>query len=131
MTLESSPEDPVTLQALADWYEEREEARGAECLRWVASKGKAPYRHRHSDDLLHHHDTWKDGWYWWATAREKRGWGYPASAVIPHPLWHELKHTFSYDPLVFKEYPTVRAALEALIAAWAPGLVAARRKKPS
>jgi hypothetical protein len=129
--LESSPGDPVTLLALADWYEEREDARGAESLRWLAAKGKAPYRHRHSDSLLHHHDTWKDGWYWWATAREKRGWGYPDSAVIPHPLWDKLEHTFNYDPLVFKEYPTVRRAVEVLIAAWAPALVAPRRKKSS
>jgi hypothetical protein len=129
--LERAPGDRVTLLALADWYEERENARAAECLRWVAANGRAAYRHRHTDKLDHHHDTWKDGWYWWATDREKRGWGYPDSAVIPHRLWDKLGHTFNYDPLVFKEYPTVRGALEALIAAWAPDLVKARRKKSS
>src|SRR5262249_52709196 len=102
--LESSPQAPVTLRALPDWHEEREELKGAECLRWVAGEGKSPYQHHHTDKLLHHHDTWKDGWYWWATAREQPGWGYPASATIPHPLWEQLAHTFNYDPLVFKEY---------------------------
>jgi hypothetical protein len=42
-----------------------------------------------------------------------------------------MAHTFNYDPLVFKEYPTVRAALEALIAAWSPELVATRKKEPA
>jgi hypothetical protein len=72
--------------------------------------------------------TWKDGWYWWATARERPGWGYPESVKVPHPLWDKLEHTFNYDPVVFKEYPTVRAAVEALVAAWAPGLVAPAKK---
>lgn len=72
---------------------------------------------------MHHHDTWHDGWYWWATDREHPGWGYPEAAALPHAQWKELAHTFNYDPLVFKEYPTVRGAVEALIAAWDVALV--------
>lgn len=121
----------MTLLALADWFEEREKTRESGCLRWVAAMEKMPYQHRHSDDLLHHHDTWNDGWFWWTTDREKGGWGYAPSAILPHALWDRLTHQFNYDPLVFKEYPTVRAALEALLEAWSPALVATPRKSTS
>jgi hypothetical protein len=46
----------------------------------------------------------------------KDGWGYPASCRLPHALWRELRHTFNYDPTTFKEYPSARAAYEALVA---------------
>lgn len=129
--LEANPTDRVTLLALADWYEEQEQQRACGCLRWLAAEGKAPYRYRHDGDLLHHHESWHDGWYWWATRRERRGWGYDRSCVLPHRQWDRVRHSFSYDPLVFKEYPSVRAATEALMAVWAQSLVAQRKRRPS
>ncbi|MFO0845858.1 MAG: hypothetical protein U0797_26325 [Gemmataceae bacterium] len=38
--------------------------------------------------------------------------------MLPHRVWKSLGHTLPYDPLVFKEYPSVRAAIEALIEGW-------------
>jgi hypothetical protein len=117
--LEKRPADHVTLLALADWHEERGGVAAAECLRWVVIEGKAPFRYSGDDEsLMHHHNTWHEGWYWWATSRERRGWGYPPSGVLPHRVWKRLGHSFAYDPLVFKEYPSVRAAIEALIDGW-------------
>ncbi len=117
--LEKVPTDEVLLLALADLYLKRGSHAAAECLQWVVIEGKTPYRYFHSTDgLRHHHDSWHDGWYWWTTSRERRGWGYPKSCVVPQRIWSRMTHTLPYDPLVFKEYPTIRAALEALIQGW-------------
>lgn len=117
--LEKSPSDTLTQRALADWYEEHDQPQAATCLRWLAENKRSPFRYRRrSRKLLHHHDSWKNGWYWWTTAQEGDGWGYSPCCVLPHRIWRRLKHTFPYDPLVFKEYPTVRQAIETLIAAW-------------
>jgi uncharacterized protein (TIGR02996 family) len=117
--LEESPADHVTKLALADWYDEHGQPVAAEVLRYLAKRRKSPFRYYHtSEGLRHHHETWKDGWYWWATSREREGWGYPKAAVLPHKYWNRMKHTFPYDPLVFKEYRSVRAAIEALIKSW-------------
>jgi uncharacterized protein (TIGR02996 family) len=116
--LEADPADTVTLLALADWFEEHDQDKPAECVRWLAETGKVPYRYTDEADILHHFDKWKDGWYWWTTASERKGWGYPKDCRLPRALWGRMKHTFDYDPRVFKEYPTVRGAIEAVIAAW-------------
>lgn len=124
--LEAKPADAVTRRALADWYEEAGEARAAACLRWLAETKRAPYRYsRRARKLRHKHESWRDGWYWWATANEQPGWGYPESATLPHAQWKALAHTFNYDPVAFKEYETVRGAVEALVAAWDAALVGA------
>jgi uncharacterized protein (TIGR02996 family) len=120
--LEANPGDPVTLLALADWHDERGEPGRAACLRWLAREGKAPYRYYHRNRLRFHHETWRDGWWWWTTDREESPWGYPAESALPHKLWQKMRHTFDYDPCVFKEYPTVRSAVEAVLEAWSkPG----------
>ena len=116
--LEENPTDVVTLHALADWLEENDQDKPAACVRWLAEMGKVPFYYTRKSDILHHFDGWKDGWYWWATARERKGWGYPKACRLPRTLWGRMKHTFDYDPAVFKEYPSVRAAIEAVIAAW-------------
>src|SRR5262245_43591717 len=85
-TLEEAPADHVTQLALADWYDEHAQPVAAEALRWLARERKAPFRYRRTTEgLRHHHDTWQDGWYWWATSRERRGWGYPPAAGSPSP----------------------------------------------
>src|SRR5262245_32684215 len=40
--LESQRDDPITLAALADWFEEHDDASAAACLRWVARNGRRP-----------------------------------------------------------------------------------------
>jgi uncharacterized protein (TIGR02996 family) len=116
--LEDDPGDAVTLLALADWLDEGGESAKAECLRWLAKEGKAPYRYHRANELLYHHETWQEGWWWWTTDREKSPWGYPESSSLPHRLWKKMKHSFSYDPCVFKEYHTVRGALQAVLEVW-------------
>jgi hypothetical protein len=116
--LEADPGDAVTLNALADWFEENDQDKPAECVRWIAEMGKVPFHYTAEADIIHHYEGWKDGWYWWTTAGEKKGWGYPKACRLPRTLWGRMKHTFEYDPAVFKEYPTVRGAIEAVIAVW-------------
>ncbi|MFO0880028.1 MAG: hypothetical protein U0840_22000 [Gemmataceae bacterium] len=117
--LEKTPSDVVTQLALADWYEENNESQAALCLRWLADHRHYPFRYsRRLRRLRHHHDTWKNYWYWWTTDSEGEDWGLPTYCALPHRTWTRLKHGFPYDPLVFKEYPTVRAAIEALIRSW-------------
>jgi hypothetical protein len=116
--LEANPGDTLTLNALADWFEENDQAKPAECVRWLAEAGKVPFHYTEESDIIHHFEGWKVGWYWWTTANERRGWGYPKACRLPRTLWSRMTHTFDYDPKVFKEYPTVRGAIEAVIAAW-------------
>ena len=42
LALEESPGDPVTLQALADWYEEQGQTDDAACLRWTVRQPALP-----------------------------------------------------------------------------------------
>ena len=116
--LEANPDDTLTLHALADWYEENDQSKPAECVRWLAEMGKLPFHYSDEADVIHHYEKWKIGWYWWTTAGERKGWGYPKGCRLPRTLWGRMKHTFDYSPRVFKEYPTVRGAVEAVIAAW-------------
>ena len=116
--LEANPGDTVTLHALADWFEENDQIKPAECVHWLAEMGKVPFRYTDDAEIIHHFDAWKNGWYWWTTASARRGWGYPKACRLPRTLWGRMAHTFDYPPLVFKEYPTVRGAIEAIIAAW-------------
>jgi uncharacterized protein (TIGR02996 family) len=117
--LEAAPDDDVTRQALADWYEDNDMPAAADCLRWVVTTRKQPYRYYKDNPIRYHHESWGEGWYWWAHTKPKEEWGYPDGCKLPFPLWDRLLHGFDYDPTTFKEYQTVRATLEALIAAWA------------
>jgi len=128
LALEANPGDTVTLRALADWLEERGAATPAACLRWLAAEGKAPYRYSRGNELIHYHESWQEGWWWWTSSREKSPWGYPKTCTLPHKLWRKLRHTFDYSPCVFKEYPTVRAAIEAVLEVWVPMPAKPRRK---
>ena len=127
--LESNPGDKVTLLALADWLEERGEAKRATCLRWLVKSGRTPYRYYHENRLRFHHESWQEGWWWWARGSEKNPWGYPKTSTLPERLWKKLLHTFPYDPCVFKEYPTVRGAIEAVLEAWARPARKGRKKE--
>ena len=37
--LEANPSDSLTLCALADWFEENDQDKAAECVRWLAEMG--------------------------------------------------------------------------------------------
>ena len=120
LVLEDHPDDWVTLLALADWYEERGEPDAADCLRWAARNGASPFCYHVNSNLKFSAPVWHDGWFWWAVDEPYHGrdWGHDASCRLPQALWAKLRHTFNYNPAVFKEYPTRRAAYEALIDAW-------------
>jgi hypothetical protein len=121
LALTEQPGDKVTILALADSYEERGIVETAECLRWLLEKGRVPFRYCKKDaGLTVEGRGWHDGWFWWAVAERHLGqdWGYPPGCRLPPRLWDRLPHQFAYSPSVFKEYPTCRAAYEAVFAAW-------------
>jgi hypothetical protein len=120
LVLDDSPGDPLTTQALADWYEEQGNSTAAACLRWALRRGRWPFRYFRHGPLRVASDAWHEGWCWWvredmASARE---WGYPRECCLPLVVWERLRHSFDYDPGTFKQYPSRRAAYEALFAAW-------------
>lgn len=121
--LETTPDDGVTLFALADWFDEHDAAHKAAFYRWLATQRKWPYQYHADSDLQHHFSEWQEGWFWWTTAQNKADWGYPPSCALPHALWSKLPHTFKYNPLVFKEFATLREAFEALRLVWHESLL--------
>jgi len=127
--IEEKPLDSVSILALADWYEEQGQTEAAAALRWLAEQKKTPYRYIYQEELKVHFDQWKSGWYWWATDAEGHDWGHPDSCVLPHKLWSKLTHAFEYNPLVFREYPTIQGAIDAFIRAWTRKRPWYRRKK--
>jgi uncharacterized protein (TIGR02996 family) len=122
LTLDAEPGDRVTMLALADWYEEHDQPDAADCLRWTVEGRLWPFLYRRDGAMAVCCQTWHDRWFWWAVSDKDYGrdWGHAPECRLPFALWKRLKHTFKYDPAVFKEYPSRRAAYEALFAAW-PG----------
>jgi uncharacterized protein (TIGR02996 family) len=121
LALAEQPGDKVTTLALADWHDERGSAETAACLRWLLEKGCVPFRYvKEESGLTVAGRAWHDGWFWWVVAdrHPDGGWGYPLACRLPARLWDRLPHSFAYSPSVFKEYPTCRAAYEAVFAAW-------------
>jgi uncharacterized protein (TIGR02996 family) len=118
--LDENPADHVTLLALADWYEEQDQSPAAECLRWLASHGYRPFLYRVNGGLTVSSEVWHDGWFWWAVDEpyHARDWGHPPNCRLPRLVWLKLRHTFNYEPAVFKEYSSRQAAYEALIDIW-------------
>jgi hypothetical protein len=118
--LDDNPADRVPLLALADWYEEHDRVDAAACLRWAARHGYRPFHYRRDGGLQVNSAMWHDGWFWWALDDPYYGrdWGHDASCRLPRVVWWKLNHGFDYSPAVFKEYPSRRAAYEALIAVW-------------
>ncbi|MFO0928405.1 MAG: hypothetical protein U0736_15485 [Gemmataceae bacterium] len=131
LTLDESPGDPVTLLALADWYEEALRPDAAACLRWTVQHKYIPFRYTGQGQLTVFSESWNKGWVWWAIDDPAfgRDWGHPSSCRLPAHVWDELRHTFHYDPAVFKEYPSSRAAYEALLDVW-PRLQPIHRPRP-
>jgi hypothetical protein len=119
LTLDEAPGDAVTLQALADWYEEQGQPDSARCVRWAVRCTYYPFRYCEGA-LKKSGKDWHDGWYWWALddPYDGRGWGHPVYCRLPRLVWNRLRHGFAYEPRIFKEYPTQRAAYEALLEAW-------------
>jgi hypothetical protein len=120
LSLDESPGDQVTLLALADWYEEQDQSDNAGCLRWLAATGLYPFHYWRDGGLAKNSRDWHDGWYWWALDHPSAGadWGHPLYCRLPEQVWRKLRRTFEFEELVFKEYPTRRAAYEALFEAW-------------
>jgi uncharacterized protein (TIGR02996 family) len=118
--LDDRPGDAVTVLALADWYEEQDDPKAAECLRWTAKAHHWPFRYWKNGPAQIQSANWHDGWYWWAVDDPGFGadWGHPPECRLAPALWKLLRHTFDYNPAVIKEYPTARSAYEALFEAW-------------
>jgi uncharacterized protein (TIGR02996 family) len=120
LALEDVPDDRLTLLALADWYEEEGGPDAADCLRWTVRNAVWPFRYSVNSGLSVSSAVWHDGWFWWSVDEPFHGrdWGHDPHCLLPAAVWQKLRHTFNYDPAVFKEYPTRRSAYEALIEAW-------------
>jgi hypothetical protein len=120
LALEDDPGDQVTLLALADWYEEHDQLAAADALRWTVQHGRRPYCYPADGGLTVSSPEWHLGWFWWAVedAVHTRDWGHPPHCRLPRTVWEKLRHSFRHRPAVFKEYPRVRDAYEALIDAW-------------
>jgi uncharacterized protein (TIGR02996 family) len=120
LAIEDDPDDRVSLLALADWFEEHDELVAADCLRWTVKYGRRPYCYPADGGLTVSSPDWHVGWFWWAVddAAHTRDWGYPSHCRLPRTVWARLRHGFRHAPSVFKEYPSVRAAYEALIDVW-------------
>jgi uncharacterized protein (TIGR02996 family) len=130
LALKENPGDPVTLLALADWYEENGLPEHASCLRWTAQRHRFPFEYRKEDPgMVNHSKAWTDGWYWWAIDDPVgRGWGHPPTCHLPRPLWKRLENHFPFDVGVFKHFPSLQAAYEALFDVW-PLFTPAEREK--
>lgn len=131
LTLDETPGDLPTLLALADWYLDHDQPAAGACIRWTVQQGYRPFRYLGPGQLSVSGDLWSPGWLWWAIDDPslRIDWGHPAHCCLPPFVWDELSHSFPYDPAVFKQYPTTRAAYEALIDAW-PRLEPIHRPRP-
>ena len=123
LALDETPGEPLTVQALADWYEELDQLDAASCLRWAARRGRWPFRYRRGDpNVVVSSDNFNDGWYWWAVDDPVTGygrdWGHPRSCWLPRQLWDRLKHLSDHGVLVVKQFPSIRQAYEALFDVW-------------
>ncbi len=123
--LEASPASAERVLALAEHHARAGHFRAAAALHWSVLEQKRPFCYHRDSGLTVEFDDWGEGWYWWATtaadyedANYGMDWGHPPACRLPLALWRELPHTFDYDPAVFKEYPTLRAAYQALIDGW-------------
>ncbi len=101
--LASAPGDWKLRGVLADWYEDNDQPEEAACLRWMIQQHKRPYRE--SDH----------GASWFNADTVPPGLGDPESD-IPGPLFQELEGGLVLGN--HRSFPTVRAAEEALLAAW-------------
>src|SRR4051794_35713239 len=119
-TLKETPGDPVTLMALADWFEEHGQPDHAACVRWTARRNRFPFEYRReASGIVVSSPAWHDGWYWWGVEGDYgRDWGHPPGCRLPRELWKGLKNHFDHDVSVFKHFPSLEAAYEALFDAW-------------
>ena len=132
LTLDETPDDRPTLCALADWFEDQGDLSSSTCVRWTIRRGIYPihFDRDASETITERGVSWHDGWYWWVIDRPN--YAPEKSARLPPALWNLLSHSFRYAPSVFKEYPTRRAAYEALFDAWplfAPSNRVARKRE--
>jgi uncharacterized protein (TIGR02996 family) len=118
LVLDETPADRTTLCALADWLEEEGDLPSASCVRWTIRRGLHPIRFSRANSwrAAVQGSSWHDGWYWWAI--DEPNWVEEKPCRLPPALWNRLDHSFPYVPGFFKEYPTRRAAYEALFEAW-------------
>lgn len=107
--LEHSPEDTVTVNALADWYEEQGDDAAAACLRWAARHGRRPGYNPGQRNF---------GKFFWEREEATPIIDDPP-AQLPESLWLALAgNDEKYPVYSFKSYRTIRVALADLIAAW-------------
>lgn len=105
--LESGPEDWPLYLVLADLYEECGDTDAAACLRWQAKERKRPYRWRMEESI---------GWTWFDASRVATD--HDPESNLPHGL-HALLRGGNYAAAGReREFDSLRAAQDALIAAW-------------
>jgi uncharacterized protein (TIGR02996 family) len=122
LALDEAPGDTVTTLALADWYEEHGQETAATCVRWALQQRRWPFRYlRGAVQVEVPSEDWHNGWYWWVLETPFSWRGFPPECCLPQAVWDRLPHSFDYTPAVLKQYPSRRAAYQALFVAWRAG----------
>jgi hypothetical protein len=112
LALEERRDDHVALAALADWFEEQDDAGPAACFRWVIRTRRRP---GYNPLQLTY------GRFFWELEGPRPIIGDPP-AQLPPELWHALDaHDEGRPTVSFKSYKTVRLAYLALALAWEGG----------
>ena len=102
-SLTRSPDDWPTRAVLADWYEEHGHQRITDCIRWMHTHKKRPYRSA-------------GGNFCWFNVKRVTSTSDPESD-IPESVYLLLKQQETIQ-LVFRTYSSLRAADEDFYAAW-------------
>jgi len=106
--LEQDHADAVTLQALADWYDEHDDPVAAACLRWVA---------RHGGRVGKAAGGYYGDYFW--ELQEPHPIRNDPPAQLPATLWRALKDNDEPHAVgSFKSYRSATLAYKALLAAW-------------
>lgn len=83
--LDADPDDTVTRQALADWYEEMGDGPRAEFHRALARYRKRPGRMKDLGLVDENHDD--SNWYWWSAGPNGGRPAYLGANTIAWALW--------------------------------------------
>lgn len=102
--LEEDPTSSATRLVFADWLEEQGDPRAAG-YRWMGNNGKYP---KEATSLLFIGESWD----WWRESAYAIG-----PSVLPAAVFDKLRGGQTRSASDYREYPTRRAAEEALCAA--------------
>lgn len=109
--LEQDWGDTVTLQALADWFDDHDEPAFASCLRWIVRQKRRVGKVETKNEPVYGRFFWE-----LQDAHPIRN---DPPAQLPVALWRALKDNDEPHAVgSYKSYPTATSAYRALLAAW-------------